>query len=145
MGIKYNQLDKIELFPLKKIPVDGGDVMHCLKNCDLGFNGFGEAYFSCIEPNSVKAWKKHLKMTMNLIVPIGEVKFVFYCSESKKFRVEKIGEENYSRIMVPPGIWFGFMGIDLKESLVLNIASCLHDPEEIQRLDIKKISYNWVK
>ena len=66
-------------------------------------------------------------------------------SHTKKLEVLKIGEENYSRIMVPPGIWFGFMGINLKDSLVLNIASCLHDPEEVQRLDIKKISYNWVK
>ena len=37
-----------------------------------------EAYFSIIKPGYIKAWKLHKKMTMNIVVPIGSVQFVFY-------------------------------------------------------------------
>ena len=83
MGLNHNQLDAIEIFSLKNISVVGGNVMHGIKNSDEGFEGFGEAYFSWIEPYVVKAWKKHLKMTMKIIVPLAKVKFVSYYSASK--------------------------------------------------------------
>ena len=42
-------LKKINLTPLKKIKVDGGDVMHAIKKTDKEFKGFGELYFSFID------------------------------------------------------------------------------------------------
>jgi hypothetical protein len=45
-----------------------------------------------------------------------------------------IGENNYVRITVPPGIWFGFKGEYAPKSLVLNLASITHDPDEVERL-----------
>ena len=44
----------------------------------MAYNGFGELYFSEVNFGEIKAWKKHKKMVMNLIVPCGEVKFVFF-------------------------------------------------------------------
>jgi len=106
--------------PLKRIKTEGGDVMHALKNSENGYNGFGEVYFSWVEQGAIKAWKCHQSMTLNLVVPLGEVRFVFYCKAllaeqiyqpDNEFRIEKIGNERYSRITVPPGIWFGFQGL----------------------------------
>lgn len=134
--------DQIILTPLKKISTPGGDVLHALKKNDYGFNGFGEAYFSWVLPNSIKAWKKHTHMTMNLMVPVGLVKFVFY-NENKEFREECIGEDSYSRLTVPPGFWFGFQGISIKPSLILNVANILHDPSEVDRLNASEIHYPW--
>ena len=70
-------VDQIQVTPLKRIPVDGGDVLHAIKNGDLGYAGFGEAYFSIVELGTIKAWKRHLRMTLNLVVPVGQVIFVF--------------------------------------------------------------------
>ena len=70
-------LSDILVTPLARIATDGGDVMHALKNNDPEYGGFGEAYFSWLEHRKVKAWKCHTEMTMNLIVPFGQVKFVF--------------------------------------------------------------------
>jgi dTDP-4-dehydrorhamnose 3,5-epimerase len=84
-------------------------------------------------------------MTMNLIVPFGQVKFVF-CnvqSQSEVFRIEEIGDHNYARLTVPPGIWFGFQGLKVNASLVLNIADIPHDPCEVRRLSEPEINYNW--
>jgi len=131
--------------PLRRIDTEGGDVMHGLKNKDIGYKGFGEAYFSWVSNDAVKAWKCHLEMTMNLIVPVGQVKFVFQLENIdgiNEFRTEEIGVNRYMRITVPPGIWFGFQGIS-SQSLILNIASIPHDPNEVKRLEINKINYIW--
>ena len=81
-------LDDILVTPLKRIPTVGGDVMHGLKKSDNGFNGFGEVYFSWVEQGAIKAWKCHQRMTLNLVVPMGEVSFVFHLTNQKnKFRM----------------------------------------------------------
>ena len=136
-------LSNIVVTPLKHIKVEGGDVLHALKNSDSSFNGFGEAHFSWITNGSVKAWKCHTKMTMNIIVPVGKVRFVFHLEGTKEFRVEEIGDNRYIRLTIPPGIWFGFQGISSRQSLVLNIANILHNPNEIKRLSLSEISYDW--
>lgn len=136
-------LDSILITNLKKIKVEGGDVLHAMKENDYGFSGFGEAYFSWVSSHTIKAWKRHTKMTLNLIVPVGKVKFVFHCSENNSFRKEEIGEEYYSRITVPPGIWFGFQGLESKKSLVMNIANIPHDSKEVERMQLSEIDYNW--
>ncbi len=133
-----NKNKTIHISPLRRINVEGGDVLHVIRNTDHMFNGFGEAYFSIVQPGYVKAWKRHLKMTMNLIVPIGSVKFIFY-DESKELIMKiEIGEKNYRKVSVPPGIWFGFVGLSKHDSYILNIADILHDPSEVER---KPVSY----
>jgi dTDP-4-dehydrorhamnose 3,5-epimerase len=135
-------LKNILVTPLARIRTPNGDVMHGMKNSDREFAGFGEAYFSWVDGNAVKAWKRHTRMTMNLIVPVGNVRVVFF-TEEEGFRVEEIGISNYARLTVPPGIWFGFKGLDMPQNLLLNIASILHDPTEVERRDINTINYNW--
>ena len=135
-------LNDIFVTPLARIHTPNGDVMHGMKSTDSGYAGFGEAYFSWVEGNSIKAWKKHSRMTMNIIVPIGKVRLVFF-NESEGFRTEEIGNDNYVRLTVPPGIWFGFQGLDMPNNLLLNIASIKHDPTEVERRDLHNFNYNW--
>lgn len=137
---------QILVTPLARIPTSGGDVMHAIKKSDKGYTGFGEAYFSQVEQGAVKAWKKHLRMTMNLVVPTGIVRFIFVdLSNETRFREEIIGTSRYARITVPPGIWFGFQGISETNSLVLNIADIQHDREECLRKEITEIPFDWSK
>ena len=138
-------LDKIMSISLSNIDLEGGNVMHALKKSDLGFAGFEEAYFSWIKKDFIKAWKRHNKMTMNLVVPLGNVRFIFTSDDNSQFKTIIIGSQNYSRINVPPGIWFGFQGIDEPKSLILNLANIEHDPNEMDRLDINEIKYDWSK
>ena len=56
-------VEDILISNIKIISVPGGDVLHAMKHVDLGYRGFGEAYFSCIDVGAIKAWKRHLKMT----------------------------------------------------------------------------------
>ena len=136
-------LDQIQMTPLKRIPTPGGDVLHALKSTEDAFQGFGEAYFSFVEPGAIKAWKQHLLMTMNLVVPVGSVRFVFHDSSTLSFREEIIGESNYQRLTVPPKIWFGFQGVATTPSLLLNLACIPHDPAEVKRKALSEVGFNW--
>lgn len=128
--------------PLKQIPVAGGNVMHAVKPGDTGFAGFGEAYFSRIELGAVKAWKRHLRMTLNLVVPVGRVGFVFI-DDKGTVRDEVAGPDRYVRLTVPPGIWFGFRGLAAPYSLLLNVADIPHDPAEVERKAENEFMFQW--
>ncbi len=138
-----NILDKIKINNLDVLTTKHGNVMHALKKSNENFKEFGEIYFSWINYKSIKAWKYHTLMTLNLVVPVGKVKFVFYSEKNKKFRVEEIGENNYMLLTVPPCIWFGFQGLYNNRSLVTNIADIEHDPNETLRKDYKEIKFDW--
>jgi len=139
-------LGDILVTPLTQVETSGGDVLHAMKASDKGFSGFGEAYFSWINSGSIKAWKRHTRMIMNLVVPVGTVRFVFHLDNvqlTQSFRVIDIGTGNYSRITVPPGIWFGFQGLESPHNLILNVSSISHDPFEVDRKTINEIQYDW--
>ena len=134
--------------PLKKIKHPKGDILHGIKKSDISYMGFGEAYFSTINSHDIKGWNKHNKMTLNLIVPFGCVKFVIYddrkkTSSNTRFDEVILSSQNYCRLTIPPKLWIAFEGKSLKSSLILNIANIEHDLEEIEKLEINKIPYKW--
>jgi dTDP-4-dehydrorhamnose 3,5-epimerase len=140
------KLADIVVTPLARIETAGGDVLHAMKQSDAGYAGYGEAYFSWVYNGAIKAWKRHTRMTMNVVVPVGQVRFVFHdmnASGPEAFRVEEIGIDHYARITVPPGIWFGFQGLRQPQNLVLNIANIPHEKNEAERLIQTDINYLW--
>lgn len=135
-------MDGVILTPLKQIHHPKGDIFHAMKKSDDGFDGFGEAYFSTINQNDVKGWKKHIQMTLNLVVPIGEIEFVVYNEKTKEFFNTKLSHDNYQRLTVKAGLWVAFRGIG-GYSMLLNLASIEHDPNEAMNIDLGEINYEW--
>jgi len=139
-------MEGVLLTPLKQIYHPKGDVFHGMKKSDPGYTEFGEAYFSTVYPGEVKPWKKHLRMTLNLVVPVGKIRFVLHddrpesVSNGQTLTVE-IGPENYQRLTVQPGIWMAFEGLDDGLNLLLNIADMEHDPDEVERADLNRFEY----
>jgi dTDP-4-dehydrorhamnose 3,5-epimerase len=114
-----------------------------MKSTDPGFIDFGETYFSMVEYGSTKAWKRHLRMTLNLIVPHGLIHFVFI-DENGDLREDILGLDIcYNRLTVPPMIWFGFKGLSSPYSLLMNIADIPHDPKESETLELGNIYFDW--
>ncbi len=131
---------------LDVINVPGGNVMHAMKETSVGYTGFGEAYFSQVDEGAIKAWKRHKIMTLNLIVPVGEIKFVLFDdrdTSNTQFQEVIISRDNYCRLTVPPMVWMGFQGLSNGGSMLLNIANIEHDLGEVDRKDIEQINYNW--
>ena len=131
----------IKVNSAKIIKVNFGNVLKIIDNTSIGYSKFGEAYFSFINYNKIKGWKRHSKMKMNLVVPFGKVQFVFYNHISRKFKKVTIGETNYKRITVEPGIWFAFKGIGEPFSLLNNIADIHHDAKEVERISLGEFKY----
>jgi dTDP-4-dehydrorhamnose 3,5-epimerase len=136
---------------LKRIPDDRGKIMHIMKNSDDAFENFGEVYCSTIYPGVVKGWHLHKLMTLNYVVLKGKIKFVLFDSREDSETFEElqeiyIGDDNYIRVKVPPGVWNGFMGIGLEEAYVINFTDIPHDPDEIVRMPPHEediINYKW--
>lgn len=134
--------------PINIIPVPCGDVLHGIKRDDAGYSGFGEAYFSTIDTGAIKAWKRHREMTMNLIVPVGRIRFVIYDDRAIRtpdhiIQQVVLSRNEYFRLTVPPMVWMGFQGLGLDENIVLNISDIKHSANEIDRLDIDEIAFDW--
>jgi dTDP-4-dehydrorhamnose 3,5-epimerase len=143
-------LEGVNITPLKIILGENGDVMHAMKCTDPSFCGFGEAYFSTVKKGSVKAWKCHKQMTLNIVVPCGRIKFVLWDGRKasptySQFLEIILSPENYHRLTVPPTIWMGFQGLDEGLNMLLNIADIPHDPDEAERLETHNntIKYEW--
>jgi dTDP-4-dehydrorhamnose 3,5-epimerase len=123
------------LTPLRIIPGEKGDVLHALRSTDEGFAAFGEAYFSSVKKGEVKGWRRHHCMTLNLVVPVGKIRFLLHDErpDSLSFGARDevtLSIENYQRMTVPPGIWVAFEGLCDGLNLLLNIADLPHDPVE---------------
>lgn len=141
-------MNGVRITDLKQIAVQGGDVYHAMTSSDPDFVGFGEAYFSFIKPGTIKGWKKHLRMTLNLVVPVGRIKFVIYDDRpesltSGKFYEIRLSPDNYKRLTIEPGLWVAFKGEATIESLLLDIIPQPHDPNEVVRKGLCEIKYDF--
>ncbi|MDI6034450.1 dTDP-4-dehydrorhamnose 3,5-epimerase [Flavobacterium sp. LB2P84] len=142
-------VEGVLLTPLKRIHHPMGDVFHGMKKSDAGYYGFGEAYFSTINCSDTKPWKKHFEMTLNFVVPMGEIRFVIYDDRegsptNNHFFDVILGENNYQRITIPPRVWVAFNGVGTTYNLLLNLANLEHDPNEIERKEnLSDIPYAW--
>tara|TARA_B100001057_G_scaffold446114_1_gene484392 strand:+ start:24119 stop:24577 length:459 start_codon:yes stop_codon:yes gene_type:complete len=148
MGKIEKKLNFIKLFNKEVIKSNTGSVMKIIDIKDKNFQGFGETYFSTIKYNTIKGWKLHKKMHMNLVVPHGSIKFVFYDQrkESKdynKFLDVTLNFRNYKIIYVPPKIWFAFKGLSKSTNILLNFANIRHNDKEVIHKQINEIKYPW--
>lgn len=131
--------DFVNISELKKITNPKGDIYRALKSSEDSYQEFGEAYFTNIHSGEIKGWKKHNRMILNLIVPIGLVRFHVHCECTNETKHFDIGYDAYSRLTIQPGVWVAFEGLSKESSLILNIASIEHDPEESENRELESI------
>mgnify|MGYP003977750379 CR=1 FL=1 len=139
-------IEDVIITPLSVIDVPGGNVRHAMTKSSAGYAGFGEAYFSQIGYGAIKAWKRHKKMTLNLLVPVGEIRFILFDdreASNSHFQEVVISRDNYCRLTVPPMVWLGFQGLYSGGSILLNLANIIHDPLEVDKKTIEQIDFNW--
>jgi dTDP-4-dehydrorhamnose 3,5-epimerase len=140
-------LKGVLITPLRIIPTPKGDVLHALKASDPGFAGFGEAYFSSVLPGVTKGWKRHRRMTLNLVVPVGRIRFVLHDDRSGEFQDVVLSPESagtYCRLTVEPSLWLAFRGEADRISILMNLASLPHDPDEAENCPLEAIAWRWI-
>jgi len=139
-------IDGVVITPLSQIRDERGAVLHMLRTDAPHFAGFGEIYFSIVNPGVVKGWRRHTQMTMSLAVPKGRVKLVVADGQGA---VEEVilGEDaaEYQLITIPPMVWSGFQCISDEPAIIANCASIPHAQDEVERtsLEASDIRYTW--
>ena len=141
-------IEGVSLTPQKIIRTNGGEVLHGIKKNDDSFYGFGEAYFSTINYGDIKGWKRHSEMVLNIVVPVGVIKFVIYDDRSNsstfaKFQAITISRRNYLRMTLQPMLWLAFQGIGKDSNILLNIANIEHGSDKVDQRDIDFFNFNW--
>lgn len=142
-------IDGVALHPLKHITVPKGDVYHALKCTDEGYCGFGEVYFSEVDHGAVKGWKRHNRMTLNIVVVSGSIGFVVYddredsptCGQFMDFVLSPDGD--YMRLTLAPGLWMAFYGVGEGSNKLMDIIPEPHHPAEADRKELSDIKYEF--
>jgi dTDP-4-dehydrorhamnose 3,5-epimerase len=133
-------IDGVVVVPLRRIPDERGTIMHMLRRTDDHFVEFGEIYFTTIYAGIVKGWHRHAEMTLNYACVHGRVKLVLYDdregSPTQGVLLERfLGPDDYSLVVIPPGVWNGMKGMSAPFALVANCATHPYDPSRTTRLD----------
>ena len=143
-------IDGVKIVALLQIADERGKIMHMLKATDPHFIKFGEIYFSCAWPGTVKAWHIHKSMTVNNAVISGRAKLVMYDGREGsptfgELQEVFMGEDNYVLVQIPPGVANGYKAYGDKLVVLANCATEPHDPDEMSRVDpfSPDIPYDW--
>ncbi len=143
-------IDGVRIVPLRQIVDERGKIMHMLKATDPHFLGFGEIYFSCAWPGTIKAWHVHRRMTVNNAVLSGRAKLAMYDlreTSPTRGRLQEVffGEDNYVLVQIPPGIANGYKAYGDRMVILANCATEPHDPQEMTRIPPfdPAIPYDW--
>lgn len=138
------------LTPLLHVTDSRGAVKRMMRHGEPPFERFGEIYFSTVHEGIIKAWRRHTRVTSNLAVPIGAIRFVLFDARQNDHAegppmIVELGDEHYQLLTVPPGIWIGWQGLGTGTSLVANCATEPHDPAEAERapLDAAGLGLWW--
>jgi dTDP-4-dehydrorhamnose 3,5-epimerase len=143
-------IEGVEVIPLRRIPDERGTVMHMLRDTDPHFRGIGEIYFSTVYAGAVKGWHRHREMTLNYTCVHGRIKLVLFderdgSSTAGELLEVFLGPDQYSLVVIPPGVWNGFKGMSEPYAIVANACTHAHDPSRSDRLDpfTNHIPYDW--
>lgn len=138
---------------LRKNVDDRGYLMEILRTDwpDV-YTKFGQSYVSLNYPGVIRAWHYH-KVQHDLFVCVaGMVKVPLFdgrdASPTKgKTETLIIGEDRPLAILIPPGVYHGYMTLGTAPSLLVNFPSELYDaahPDEYRVAhDDPAIGYDW--
>lgn len=142
-------IEGVILHDEKQITVPKGNIFHAIKSNSEGFCGFGEAYFSQIESGAIKGWKRHNRYTLNIVVPVGAIRFVIYderegSSTYGQFEdVVLSAKDNYKRLTVAPGLWMAFQGVGDGISMLMDVIPEIHDDNESDKKKLDEIDFSF--
>mgnify|MGYP006077216303 CR=1 FL=1 len=130
------------------VPMNTGSILHAYLKTQNAHIDIQEIYFSTIQHESIRAWKCHTQMTINLSVVSGSIKIAMIDGRKNSTSYLSIDEiilsqSPYFRLTIPPGIWYGFLGLTSPDSIICNIADLAHDPKEIMRKDYNDFDYTF--
>lgn len=140
----------VKVIALTQIADQRGRVLHMLRSDAPHYMGFGEIYFSLVNPGSIKAWNLQVQMTRHYAVPWGTIKVVLFDDRPESATsgsIEEIllGADNYKLLVIPPSVWSGVVNPGTQPALIADCTTAPYDPTQVRRRDPfdPMIPYSW--
>lgn len=131
---------------------DRGWLMEILRSDAPYYRKFGQVYVTVARPGVVKAWHAHRRQTDFLTVVGGTARVALYdnreSSPTRGVVMDVVaGEDAPLLIIIPPGVYHGFMPVGDKPAYVVNVPTEVYNydhPDELRRpYNDAEIPYDW--
>jgi len=146
-------LDKIEglqVYDMNIYHDDRGSLLHILNIKNHPEFIFGECYASETKYNIIKAWKRHEKISQNIVVISGQIKLVIYdnrieSSTYQNFLSFNLSRENYKLVHIPKNLWYGFKCTSKENAIIVNCIDMPYDSKEVESCNTENFhfKYDW--
>ena len=127
-------IEGVEVKKLKVFANDQGYLFETLRNDDPFYNKeFGQALMFEVYPGVIKGYHLHERHDEYITCVKGNIKYVIakqYPDGKIKINKFVIGERNLLLIKIPQGLWRGYMPLENKSAMVLDIMSQPYDPKD---------------
>lgn len=137
-------IEGVVVTSMKQIPDNRGTVKTVMNEGD----SFEWVYTTSIYKGVIKGWHGYYTKTLNYCVVSGMVKLVLWDSHPGHEQINEfyIGDLNYCRVTIPPGVVNAFQGI-ADHSVIVVLADEVFSEERMYRLpiDTESIPYDWTK
>lgn len=108
---------------------DRGFVREVLRCDDPFFKQFGQAYVSAVNSGVIKGFHKHFRQTEHITCIYGQVKLVLvdFRDGNKNIYEYNLSPLAPKLVVVEPDVWYGWRGLGLETSLLMNITTEPYD------------------
>ncbi len=137
---------------MKLFPDDRGLFTEVVKQGDPLFKEIKQTSYTETYPGVIKAFHWHKKQTDIWFVAKGMAQVVLYdlrkdSPSYKETNVLYMGEQNYSLLLIPPGVAHGYKVLGDKKVCLFYHTDQIYDPknpdEERLPFNSRKINFNW--
>ncbi|MFH1415458.1 MAG: dTDP-4-dehydrorhamnose 3,5-epimerase family protein [Elusimicrobiota bacterium] len=143
-------INDVKLVPLEIYMDDRGYLIEIIRSVDPHFNKFGQVYLvGDMTRGTVRAFHKHDVLWDFFFISHGSAKFGLYddrpdSSTYKERAVLVSGERKPSVLVVPPGVFHGWMALE-DDTQMISIASEVYNrsnPDEV-RVPPDSFGFQW--
>lgn len=146
-------IEGVAVRELRKNVDDRGYLMEILRSdWSEVYRNFGQAYVSLNYPGVIRAWHYHMKQWDVFVCLKGMIKVPLYDAREgspTKGQIDEFvtGEHRPLAILIPPGVYHGYVTLGTEPSLLLNFPTELYDPHRADEFrtphDSPDIPYRW--
>lgn len=145
-------IEGVRLRPLVRHVDERGSLTELLRSDWPEFRRFGQATVTVNDPGVIRAWHWHERQTDLFVVVSGMVKLPLYdARDGSPTRGELneffLGDDNFAALVVPPGVYHGYLTLGTRPALILNFPDRVYDyehpDEERLPVDSPEVPYRW--
>lgn len=141
-GIMLSQIDGVLTFPILSIPDERG----CVWKMQTPPFNVRDVYVTTIHKDAIKAWHGYETKKIFYTVVQGKVKLALWDGRKNSltsgvFDELFLGDDSRFSVLIPPGVYAGFKGISMQDSIVVVQAN---EPyKQIYRKPYNDLAYEW--